>query len=209
MKRNFHLRKNCIGALFIAAILVSPFFLLNTGCLPSIPSEITIKAPPGSSSNWGGNQPTVAPGAGTNNSSPKINLAETQNYYVAVMDVNLSGNISKEMKLPLTNAIIGEFVSLSKFRVVDRMNRDAILAEQGFQQTGCVDNTCSVEVGRLLGVNRMVVCNVSLIGNNYNINIQVLNVETGRIEAVSEKSISCRAEDLPGWTKLTARELFQ
>jgi len=209
MKRNFHLRKNCIGAVFIAAILVFSYSLLSTGCLPSIPSEITIKAPPGSSSNWGGNQPTVAPGAGTNNPSSKINLAETQNFYVAVMDINLSGNISKEMKLPLTNAIIGEFVSLNKFRVVDRMNRDAILEEQGFQQTGCVDNTCSVEVGRLLGVNRMVVGSVSLVGNKYNINIQVLNVETGQIESIAEKSVSCNEEDLLGWVKLTARELFK
>jgi len=212
MERIFHVSDigtKYIVSVCVAAVLIFVFSII-TGCV-KIPEKIVVGTAPSEGQASSGWRPdAAAPNKKTgNSSSSKINLSDTKKFYVGVMDVNLSGKISPDMKLPLTNAIIGVLVSLNKFLVIDRANRDSMLAEIGFQQTGCVDNACSVQAGRLLGVNRMVVCTVSLIGNTYNITVQVLNVETGQIEGFSGKSIFCKEEDLIGWVKLTTSELFK
>ena len=51
------------------------------------------------------------------------------------------------------------------FRVIERTEMDNILREQGFQKSGaCDDENCLVEVGQLLGVNRMAAAN-PLVGD--------------------------------------------
>lgn len=209
MNQTFHpanASKPYKATLCMVAALIS-FCLLISAC---IPEKMTISLKPTdrpTDSEW--KTDDRGPDTKKDDSSPKIDLNKTENFYVGVMDVNLFGKMSPDLKLPLTNAIIGEFVRLNKFRVVDRGNRDSLLEEQGFQLSGCADDTCSVEVGRLLGVNRMVASTVSLVGNKYSINIQILNVETGEVEGVSERAIVCKEEDVLGWVKLTTRELFK
>lgn|GEM_PF-3974897 len=143
-------------------------------------------------------------------SSRRINLSDTENFIVGVMDVNLSGNIPKELQTPLTVAIIAGLLGLKKFKVIDRANRDAILGEQASQLAVCLGGECSVvEVGRLIGVNRMVISYVSRIRNKFYITITMVNIETGFVEALSEDTVSCDISELPIHVKRVTRNLFK
>lgn len=145
-----------------------------------------------------------------NPSSLKINLSDTDNYFVGVMDVNLSGDIPMELQMPLTNAIISELVGLGKFKVIDRANREAILRAQAAQLAVCPEGKCSVvEVGRLIGVNRMAISYISQIGNSYYITLTMVNVETGLVEGFSESTVTCDISELPIHLKSAARGLFK
>jgi len=145
-----------------------------------------------------------------NPSSLKINLSDTDNYFVGVMDVNLSGDIPMELQMLLTNAIISELVGLGKFKVIDRANREAILRAQAAQLAVCPEGKCSVvEVGRLIGVNRMAISYISQIGNSYYITVTMVNVETGLVEGFSESTVTCDISELPIHLKSAARGLFK
>jgi hypothetical protein len=61
---------------------------------------------------------------------------------------------------------------------------DRVLKEQGFQASGlCDGNECAVEVGRVLGIDRMVVGSIGKIGSMYIINVRMVDVSTGEILA--------------------------
>jgi len=108
---------------------------------------------------------------------------------VAVMDIR--GNLKEEMLILITNAIIDGIVSTGKFDVIDRTNRDKILKEQGFQHTPVVDESTRVEVGKILGVQKIITGDVSFIEGTYFLSIQLLDVETGRIEGSEIEKCFC------------------
>jgi tetratricopeptide (TPR) repeat protein len=63
---------------------------------------------------------------------------------------------------------------------------EEILQEQGFQQSGCTSNECIVEVGRLIGVEKIVGGSISKVGNLYSVSARIVSVETGEVlKAVS------------------------
>ncbi len=57
-----------------------------------------------------------------------------------------------------------------------------VLKEQGFQQPGCTTDECIVEIGRLIGVEKIISGSISKIGNIYSVSSRIVNVETGEIE---------------------------
>jgi len=58
-----------------------------------------------------------------------------------------------------------ELIATGAFRVMERSQMDAVLKEQGFQQSGVCDNSeCVVEMGQLLGVQQMLVGSVGRVG---------------------------------------------
>lgn len=69
------------------------------------------------------------------------------------------------------------------FNVMDRDNMDAVLAEQKFQNSGCTEQQCAVEMGKLLNVSRMLVGSLSKLLDTYYITVNVIDVETGTIIA--------------------------
>jgi len=77
---------------------------------------------------------------------------------VAVLDLEGRG-ISALEAATLTDRLRSEMVSVGAFQVVERGQMEMILQEQGFQQTGCSSAECAVEVGKLLGVSKMITGN--------------------------------------------------
>lgn len=82
----------------------------------------------------------------------------------------------------ISEAMAGEFQNTGEFRVMERSQMDRILKEQGFQTSGiCDGNECAVEVGKVLGIDRMVVGSVGRIGTMYVINVRMVDVASGEI----------------------------
>lgn len=115
---------------------------------------------------------------------------------IAVMDLNCGKDIDSKLKAPLTNIVIDELVQQNKFTVIDRANRDKILSEVGFQMTGCADESCTVEAGRLLGVGKIVVGSVDKFSSTYLISLQLINVETAAVEASATEKCKCEVDGL-------------
>jgi TolB-like protein len=116
--------------------------------------------------------------------------------FIAVLDLNCGELVEEQSCTILTNIIIDELVKNGKYTVIDRANRDKILSEQGFQQSGCAGDQCVVEMGQLLGVGKIVVGAIGHLGSTYLVNLQLINVQTGAVESSSSETCKCELDGL-------------
>lgn len=126
---------------------------------------------------------------------------------IGVMDLRAEGDLSSAAGI-LSDRLRAELFSTGKFSVMERGEMDAILKEQGFQQSGaCDDKACMVEVGQLLGVERMVAGSIGMLGTVYLINLRIIEVGTGKLAATYSGECRCPIEDLGNAMKTAAEQL--
>jgi TolB-like protein len=115
---------------------------------------------------------------------------------IAVLE--LSGNgVEATDRLALTNRLRADLFKTDSFTVVERSQMDDILKEQGFQQTGCTDAACAVEVGKLLNVEYMISGSVDRVGSVFSVNIRMINVKDGNIvKNVTADCNGCTLEEV-------------
>jgi hypothetical protein len=99
---------------------------------------------------------------------------------IAVLDLDADGVTGSEART-LTNKLRGELINTGKFTVIERGEMDNVLKEQGFQSTGCTSQECAVEMGQLLGVERMVAGSIGKVGDIYLISLRMIDVGKGSI----------------------------
>lgn len=109
----------------------------------------------------------------------------------AVIDFRAKG-ISKTIASAISELIRTEMINTGKYLIIERSQMNAIMQEQGFQQTGCTDVDCAVKIGKLLSARKMLVGTVSKIGQKIIISGRIIDIEKGIGEfgeSVSMKSI--------------------
>jgi len=107
-------------------------------------------------------------------------IVAQEKFNIAVVDFDAQN-------VPLTEAsVVSDFirtnlVRIGKFRVVERKRMELILAEQGFQQTGCTTSECAVQIGKILNVEKIIVGKLVKSFSLYYIMADMIDVETGEI----------------------------
>ncbi|MDO9289258.1 MAG: SUMF1/EgtB/PvdO family nonheme iron enzyme [Thermodesulfovibrionales bacterium] len=127
---------------------------------------------------------------------------------IAVFDLEITEGVTKGISRPLSESIRREIVMSGRYEVIDRGNMNKILGEQKFQLSGCAAGECIVEAGQLLGVGKIVTGSIGLVGKTYYLSLSVINVETGKIENVSEDKCECRLDDLIDSSKRLVKKLL-
>ncbi len=136
----------------------------------------------------------------------RIFSQEAEKLNVAIL--NLEGlGISAMEAATLTDRLRSEMVDIGVFMVVERGQMEMILEEQGFQQTGCTSAECAVEVGKLLGVQKMVTGSIGKIGKLFTVDVRMFDVLTGGIERVSKRDHRGEVEGLLGLLEVVAKDL--
>ena len=125
---------------------------------------------------------------------------------IAVLDMEGRG-VSALEAATLTDRLRSEMVALGVFSLVERGQMEMILEEQGFQQTGCTSAECAVEVGKLLGVQKMVAGSIGKIGALYTVDVRMFDVTTGQIERVSKREHRGDIEGLIDLLVVVSRDL--
>ncbi len=77
--------------------------------------------------------------------------------------------------------LITSLVNTGRFEVVERAQLQKILKEQQMGMTGMVNQETAAKVGELLGVKVIITGSVIQIGNTYDVNARLINVEDGSI----------------------------
>ncbi len=108
---------------------------------------------------------------------------------IAVLDLEMTGGVSEAYSRPFSDRLRQELLNTGSFVVVERNNMESILEEQGFQLSGCTSDECAVEVGRMLGVERMLAGSLGIVGSTHTLNVRMIDVETGRI--LTGRSVDC------------------
>ncbi|MGL1900488.1 MAG: hypothetical protein OCC49_00030 [Fibrobacterales bacterium] len=108
----------------------------------------------------------------------------TKTINVAVLPFT-STQLNDDLLNSITIKMMSELNNLQTYRVMERTLMNEILAEQGFQQSGaCDESECAVEIGRLVAVDKIIAGTVSHIGNVFILNVQVVDLESGRNEVI-------------------------
>jgi hypothetical protein len=97
---------------------------------------------------------------------------------IAIVDLTPKGS-SKIIAEAVTNLIRSEMIDTGLFTIVERSEMKEILKEQGFQQTGCTDQSCAVQLGKLLSANKILVGEVTGVGKGFIITVGIVDVEKG------------------------------
>ncbi len=124
---------------------------------------------------------------------------------IAIVDLKANG-VSDVTAGTVSNMLRSELIKMGRFIVVERGQMDAILQEQGLQQTGCTDSACAVELGKMLSARKILVGEISPMGQSLVITVRIVDVEKGVSEfAGSQKAPS--ENDLDKAVQLAANEL--
>lgn len=128
---------------------------------------------------------------------------------VAVLPFQPMGVDSTQCQI-LSETLSYELLKTGRVRVMERSQIRSVLAEQGFSQSGACDATeCALQVGRLLGVEGVVLGSVGKIGNTYALNLRQVSMSTGEIISISSQRTTGEMERLlERSVPSAARELF-
>ena len=115
-------------------------------------------------------------------------LAQTdEKPLISVLDFRTSGISEAEVEV-FVDFLSSHIIETNRFRVIDRMQRQALLKEMEFSYEDCTDESCQLEIGRLLAANQIVVGSVGRVGERYLLTIKLIDVQTGEaLKTGSEK----------------------
>jgi len=107
--------------------------------------------------------------------------AQTREKFNVAVAEFVAKNVSQADASIVADFLRTEMVKTGAFNVMDRNNMDTVLAEQKFQNSGCTEQECALEMGKLLNVRRMLVGSLSKLVDAYYVTVNVIDVETGKI----------------------------
>ena len=116
--------------------------------------------------------------------------SRAEKMFVAVLDLEPKG-VSKILAGAVTDVIRSEMVKTGLYTIIERTRMNEILKEQEFQASGCTDQTCAVQIGKLLSAKKVLLGEINKIGKTFMITVRIVDVEKGTSEfAANEKAES-------------------
>ncbi|MBC8214379.1 MAG: PEGA domain-containing protein, partial [Candidatus Marinimicrobia bacterium] len=112
-----------------------------------------------------------------------IGLNQSVKPIVAVVDFeNQTPNVSNSQLAMVRDQIEIALVQSAKYTMISPNDRDKVLKELKFQNTsGCVEQSCIIELGNALGAQMLVSGSLSQIGDIFILTAKMYSVETGKI----------------------------
>jgi len=117
---------------------------------------------------------------------------------MAVLEFKGKG-ISQTDASALSDRLNNELYKLGTYRLVERNQINEILIEQGFQQSGCTSDECVVEVGKLLGAQKMVAGSISKVGDVFSVSARIVDMQSGEIDKFANLDHEGKIGDLLKW----------
>jgi len=116
---------------------------------------------------------------------------------VALLDLEVTKDLPASTSPVLSNLIRQEFLRSKNYEILDRNNMSSILKEQDLSLSdACSGKDCAVQLGKLLAVEKMIYGSLSSLGKKYLINLQMVDVSTGKIEKIENESYVGAIEEI-------------
>ena len=98
---------------------------------------------------------------------------------LTVLDFEATNASESEMR-SIINFLSSAIFRTGKYTVIDVSQRDTILKEMEFSLSGCTDETCLLEVGKMLSAEIIVTGSIGKVGSRYLFSAKLLETETGK-----------------------------
>jgi TolB-like protein len=115
---------------------------------------------------------------------------------VAVLDFEING-LNVENSSGFTNRIIMSLFETGQYIVIERSKIQELLEEQNSKNIGCTNSQCAVEIGKIIGVRKVILGNIDKTGDLFSVSARIVDVESGNIlNFYSEDCNNCSIEDI-------------
>ncbi len=94
-----------------------------------------------------------------------------------VMDFQ-TNNISEGDMRSIVTFLSASLHDTGRYTVIDTAQRDVILEELAFSNSGCTDESCQLEIGKLLSAEYIITGDIALVGGRYILTARMLETET-------------------------------
>ena len=109
---------------------------------------------------------------------------EKEKINAAVLDLKARG-VSESTSSIISDALRGELFKYEKFKIMNREDMKEVMEEQSLQNSGvCDTKECYVEIGLVLGVEKIITGSVGKIGTTYTLTIKVIDIESAENEKI-------------------------
>lgn len=124
------------------------------------------------------------------------------------MDLQVEKDMPQALSKALSDRIREMLMKTGKYVIIDRGNTEVIMSEIARGQTGCYDEACAVQVGRLLSAHFIVTGAVTKLGpNECQISAQLTDVARAEIVQAASDRCSCEGTALTGAAENVALDL--
>ena len=106
---------------------------------------------------------------------------------IAIKDFEVIMGSNKEVAKYVQEDVTTALVNSGQFNVVERSKLQSLLDELKLAQAGLIDPAGAKEVGKLLGADIILTGTLAPTGDEWNVNLRVINAETGLIAAALNK----------------------
>ena len=108
----------------------------------------------------------------------------------------------------ITDRLELEISKKNIYKVIERRNVEKIMGEHKLQFSGNIDKSTAIELGKVVGLDNIVLGSVALFGSSYMTSVKMIDVETGQIlsesiqnnkdgiESLIESTMKAIAEDI-------------
>lgn len=115
-----------------------------------------------------------------------ISSQEESKPIVAILDLFGDGGSKAETKA-ITNLLISSIYETDLVSVIDRNQREEILSEIMFSLSGCADESCAIEVGKMLAADIMIIGTLDSIGSRLSVDLKAIDVASSKLVGTFNK----------------------
>jgi WD40 repeat protein len=123
-------------------------------------------------------------------------LGPSASLTLAILDLDSLGvekSVGRQVAEMLRAAIVG-----ANLRVVASDRMQEVIKQQNFELSDRTDPSTAVALGKILNATKMIFGSVGVLDTTYTVSVQLVDVETGRVEGVREVMCQrCGLGDLP------------
>ena len=106
---------------------------------------------------------------------------------IAIKDFEVIMGRNKEVAKYVQEDVTTALVNSGQFNVVERLKLKSVLEELELSQTGAIDFKNAKQVGKLLGADIILTGTLAATGEQWNVNLRMVNTETGLITVAINK----------------------
>jgi hypothetical protein len=100
---------------------------------------------------------------------------------LAILELSVHG-LQSTTAIEIANGIRTELKQLAVFELIDPATVKSVLQDQDMLNAGiCNQSSCAIQIGQLLGVDRVAIGSISFIDGTYSVNIRTIEINTGKI----------------------------
>ena len=105
---------------------------------------------------------------------------------ITVLDLVTEDVSESEMNV-IINRLSSALFQTEKYTVIDISQRQQILTELEFSLSGCADDSCMLEVGKMLSAEAIVVGSLGRIGSRIAVSVKMLETESGKTLSTADE----------------------